>query len=75
MIHRTTQRKMADEMLNDPDELIVESKSKHAALYSTPNGDAVLMSGDLSGPQEEMDVKVQRFARQMRSTVGTTWRN
>lgn len=64
MLH-TDQRHMIDEMLEDPSELIVDSRSRHAALYTTDKGDSVLMIGDLSG--EDQDTKIQNFAKQMRA--------
>lgn len=67
MLH-TDQQHMLNEMLDDPAELIVDSKSHHAALYTTPDGDALLMSGDFSGPEEEMEDKIHRFAEQMKSS-------
>lgn len=59
---------MIDALIEHPEGMIVDSKSKHAALYTTPDGDAVLLEGDLSGPRKEMDDKIQRFADQMKKT-------
>lgn len=65
MLH-TDQKHMLDEMLDDPAEMIVDAPSHHAALYTTHGGDALLLGGDLSGPQEELDDKIHRFAEQMK---------
>jgi hypothetical protein len=67
MLH-TNQRRMQDEMLEDPSELIVDSPTHHAALYTNNKGDSVLMVGDLSG--DDQDTKVRRFAEQMKRTNG-----
>lgn len=67
MLH-TDQKHMIDKMLDDPAELIVDAPSHHAALYTTPGGDALLLSGDLSGSEEELEDKIHRFAEQMKST-------
>lgn len=67
MLH-TDQKHMTDKMLDDPSELIVDAQSNNCALYTTPEGDALLLRGDLSGTQEELDDKIHRFAKQMKAT-------
>lgn len=67
MLH-TNQKHMLDELLEDPNELIVDSPSHHAALYTNDKGDSVLMVGDLSG--NDQDTKIKRFAEQMKRTNG-----
>lgn len=73
MLH-TNQRRMLDAMLEDPNELVVESKSRHAALYTTPEGDAVLLEGDFSGPQEEQDAQIHRLLGRDKPQAGSAWR-
>lgn len=67
-MQHTDQSHMIDELLEDPEELIVDSPSHHAALYANAKGDTVLMVGDLSG--EDQDTKIHRFAEQMKRTNG-----
>lgn len=67
-MRHTDQEHMMDEMLNKPDGMVVESRSRKSALYISGNGDAVFVDGDFSGSKDEVDDRVRRFAKQMKDT-------
>lgn len=59
MRHSTLQN-MLDELMEDPEEIIISSNSKHAVLYG--NGDKTLiLTGDFSGTPEECEAEVRRI--------------
>ena len=54
---------MQDELLEDPDEIIITSKSKKAALYGKRDGEMILLGGDFSGTPEECEAEVRRLLK------------
>lgn len=62
MIH-STQPNMLDDMLANPDEIIVSSNSRHCALYSTSKDAVLFLEGDFSGTPEECEVEARRILK------------
>ncbi|HVI80834.1 MAG TPA: hypothetical protein VM715_22315 [Candidatus Acidoferrum sp.] len=60
MLHRNL-REMLDEMLNDPDELLITSNSKHFALITLRDGTTLFLEGDFSGTTQECEAEVRRI--------------
>lgn len=61
MIHSRL-KDMVDELLEDPEELFIESKSKHCALV-TIKAHTFLLRGDFSGTPEECEAEVYRILK------------
>lgn len=62
MIHARLQD-MLDEMLAHPEELFIQSNSKHAALVSFGEDTTFLVKGDFTGTPEECEAEVRRVLR------------
>lgn len=60
MRHRSL-RELLDEMLDDPRELFITSKSKHCALVTLKDDTTLLLYGDFSGTPEECEAEVRRI--------------
>jgi hypothetical protein len=60
MLHSRLQD-MLDEMLSDPDELFIASKSRRSALISLRDGTTFFIEGDFSGTQEECEAEARRI--------------
>lgn len=60
MLHSRLQD-MLDEMLSDPDELFIASKSRRSALIALKDGTTFLIEGDFSGTQEECEAEARRI--------------
>ena len=56
-----TLNNMWEEMLDDSDDVIIQSKSKRAALLMTRDGSTFLLQGDFSGTPEECEAEVRRI--------------
>jgi hypothetical protein len=68
MYHRRLQD-MYDEMLEHPDEMFIESNSRHCALISMPDGSMTFLQGDFSGSPEENEAEARRIlASQVKPT-------
>ena len=60
MRHNTLQN-LLEELLDNSDEIVISSNSKHAALYVAPDGEVTLLEGDFTGSEEEVEAKVRRI--------------
>ena len=60
MIHRRL-KDMLDEMLEDPDELFIQSNSKHCALIALKDGTTFFIEGDFSGTQDQCEAEARRI--------------
>jgi hypothetical protein len=60
MLHRHLQD-LLDEMLDDPNELFIDSKSKHAALIVLKDGSSFLIEGDFSGSPKQCEAEARRI--------------
>lgn len=69
-MHHSDMKHMLDDMIEHPDEMIVDSPSKRAALYTTSEGEAVLLEGDFSGPEEEQDEDIHQFVNRINRRWG-----
>jgi len=56
-----TLNNMWEEMLDDSDDVFIQSKSKRAALLMTRNGETFLLRGDFSGSPEECEAEARRI--------------
>lgn len=59
-MYRSDQPHMLDDMFDHPKDIFVSSRSKHAALISTGEDNAVLLTGDFSGNMKENEAEVRR---------------
>ncbi len=60
MLHSRLQD-MLDEMLSNPDELFIASKSRRSALIALKDGSTFLIEGDFSGTQAECEAEARRI--------------
>lgn len=52
---------MLDDLMENPDEIIISSNSKHYALYENGNGEARLITGDFSDDPEACEAEVRKI--------------
>ena len=67
MLHRHLQD-LLDDMLEDPHESFIGSKSKHAALIVLKDGTSFLIEGDFSGTEQQCEAEARRILRANRIT-------
>lgn len=63
MLHGRLQD-MLDEMLDNPNELFIESNSRHSALVSLRDGRSFLIQGDFSGTPAQCEAEARRILRE-----------
>lgn len=51
---------LQDEILENPNELFIRSKSNHSAMVSFRGGSSFLIRGDFSGTREECEAEARR---------------
>ena len=54
---------MLDELLEDPDEIVISSPSKRTVLYGRKDGPMEILSGDFSGTPEECEAEIRRIIK------------
>jgi hypothetical protein len=60
MRHCTLQD-MFDALLENPEEIVVSSNSKHCVLYGSRGQDMLFLTGDFSGSKREVEAEVRRI--------------
>lgn len=60
-MRHTTLSGMYEALLENPEEILVSSNSKHCALYGTSDGNMWFLGGDFSGTKEECEAEARRI--------------